>query len=166
MMATIGYHPMFAWWQNKIKHEMSELILKSDSKNLLQFSFQIHKGKIVGDVKFENENEVIINGKWFDISSKKIENGKLILTVLSDENETEIVNADKAETLTNSSISTNHNHSKKNISTQNSISEFVLESFISFNRIEFSNTQFSNFNLQFSICNSSLHSPPPKFVVC
>ncbi len=161
-MATVGYHPMFALWQNEIKHEMSELILKNDSKKLQQFSFQISNGKIVGDVKFENENEVVINGKWFDISSKKIENEKIILSVLCDESETEIMNADKSQTLANSTISNNHNHSKKNISTQNSISEFVIEHSIDFYKIEFSNLQFSTCNLQISICNSTLHSPPPK----
>ena len=164
-MATIGYHPMFALWQNKIKHEMSELILKTDSKNLQQFSFQIIKGKIGGDVKFENENEVVINGKWFDISSKKIENGKMILSVLSDEKETEIVNADKAQTLTNSTISTNQNHSKKNISTQNSISEFVVESGLHFSPLNKCNTEYSILDNQYSIFNSLLNSPPPKFIV-
>ncbi len=162
MMATIGYHPMFALWQNKIKHEMSELILKSDSKNLQQFSFQIHEGKIVGDIKFENDNEVVIDGKWFDISSKKIENGKIILSVLSDENETEIVNADKVQTLANTNISTNHNHSKKNISTQNSISEFVVESGLFLFPNNLSNSIFSDCKLQISDYKMGLNSPPPK----
>ena len=161
-MATVGYHPMFALWQNEIKHEMSELILKNDSKKLQQFSFQISNGKIVGDVKFENENEVVINGKWFDISSKKIENEKIILSVLCDESETEIMNADKSQTLANSTISNNHNHSKKNISTQNSISEFVVETGFYFSSFKNTVAEYSIFNTQYSISKSSFDSPPPK----
>ena len=152
---------MFEFWQNEIKHEMSELILKTDSKNLQQFSFQISNGKIVGDVKFENENEVIINGKWFDISSKKNENGKLILTVLSDEIETEIVNADKAETLNCSSIESNHN-AKKSEKQKESISEFLIPQSLQFD-FYFNKNIFAS---QISFANSSaifsLHSPPPK----
>jgi hypothetical protein len=162
MMATIGYHPAFVAFQNKIKHEMSELILKTDSKNLQQFSFQIINGKIIGDVKFENENEVIINGKWFDISSKKIENGQLILSVLSDENETAIVNADKAQTLANSTISTNRNHSKKNTPTQNSMSEFVVESSLFFFHTNLSELAFYDCKLQIANCKWNADSPPPK----
>ena len=141
---------------------MSELVLKSDSKNLQQYSFQINEGKIEGDVKFENENEVIINGKWFDIASKKIENGKIILSVLSDENETEIVNADKSQTLANTTVSNNHNHSKKNSSTQNSISEFVVETGFYFSSFKNTAAEYSIFNTQYSISKSSFDSPPPK----
>ena len=144
---------------------MSELILKNDSKKLQQISFQIVKGKILGDVKFENENEVIINGKWFDIARKEINNNRLTLFVLSDENETAIVNADKAETFNCSSIETNST-SKKTEKQKESISEFLISQSLHSDFYFNKNTFASQISFANSSAIFSLQSPPPKFVVC
>ena len=83
------------------------------------------------------------------------------MSVFSDENETEIVNADKAETLNCSSIETNHT-SKKSEKQKEQISEFLIPQSLQMNCFSNKNIFASQIYFPNSSAIFSLHSPPPK----
>jgi len=87
-----GYHFIFHFHQSEIKREVKQAIKSNPgNENIVKFSFSVNDKESIEKLSWEGDDEFILDGEMYDVISKKIENGKLIIHCISDKKETALI---------------------------------------------------------------------------
>jgi hypothetical protein len=163
LVAIVGYYPAFRLLQSKIKHEFAEFKREANSKDIIAISFTTCNGKIVDDnYKSLSTNEFIFNQHYFDVVKKVIEKNRIIFYCFTDNDETNLVNANNNHTFSLSNAG--QTNSKKNISYKINLDDFVVTSFFYFQYFPNASLQNVFTKTNFVENTHSIIAPPPWLV--
>jgi len=89
LFILIGHHIVFRLQQSGIKNEMKKMIRSNLSKTEREtFSFSLNDQTALSKLEWEDGHEFRLRGKMYDVIEKRIENGKLVISCISDDKET------------------------------------------------------------------------------
>lgn len=87
-----GYHLFFNLLQSNIRKTMQQRILRDpDPSKFEEFSFSFNPDQKSEQPQWLEDNEFRYQGQLYDVVSKKMENGRLIVRCISDKKETELI---------------------------------------------------------------------------
>jgi hypothetical protein len=88
-----GYHLYFHFMQQDIKSTVKKKIRSNiETKITEQFVFSLSETNAGKLPQWEGDDEFRLNGEMYDVVDKKVENGEMIITCISDKKETELIN--------------------------------------------------------------------------
>lgn len=88
----IGHHIIFQLQQWQIKTEIKKIAAQyPNNKDEVVLVFSLNDKSDLQKIKWDGDDEFSLYGKMYDVTEKKIENGKLIIHCITDKQETRLI---------------------------------------------------------------------------
>ena len=157
LYTTIGYYFVFSFLDVENKIEMSDLLEQNGSVKVLC----IQQTDLSNIIFYDDGKEISYYGKMYDVKQKSTNGGKIILSCVQDENETNLLaNLDN-------SIQNNINTKSSSEKKQDNLSKVTLNDYyVNTNNCSLFQSSYkviyytSNFSV--NTFENSISSPPPK----
>jgi hypothetical protein len=157
LFATAGYQVVLRVqvWQakNQMKRELQNS--SSHKDEITEFQFAADK---YNQLEWENDHEFLFNGHMYDLISKEWKNGKLLISCISDDRETVLLNEYMK-------INRENQSGKKTLASllQLICSQFVLpSSILSPGSVNCNQTKFPSYTSGLFNIAYPIHTPPPR----
>jgi hypothetical protein len=91
LLAIIGYHFIYQYGISEAKEEMQEMIRnRIHTENLVTLEFSPSE---LSSLQWENDHEFFYHDRMYDLESRQEKNGRVILSCIRDEKESQLANA-------------------------------------------------------------------------